>query len=508
MNIVHDPFQSQGLSDPGRNGAAGRPRTAQAGVGRPVLTIPGRRPSTLQSAPIGPAVSSRALRAFLAASIGQVPRVLDAEPAAATRRHHALLERGEGAGGAVIAVAAAVLDAPGPVDFRGGRLDIDCERGGRQHGEPDAGDDHGRPRNPPRRFEHRVRIVVPAPIRRHCDPPITSTAVAHCDKQGHLCGRTQMSRLRLRRGLAATLSLMLLHGVAVAEDALKIAVGQRGGWEQCVSELGQNAGIFKKHGLTLDVLYTQGSGETIQIVLSGSVDIGIGPGTHAVFGAFAKGAPIRMIGASFTGARDQLYYVRADSAIRGMKDAEGKSIGISTSGSSSHMLALALAKHFGVSLVPQATGNYASTLTQVMTKQVDIGFAQAPFALDAVEDGRIRLVAKGADIPEVQNQTIRAWIAHTNTFERRRDALARYVKAYRETLDWLYASPDAIKAYAAWSGLGDRLARQAPDFITKDSIDPVRIVGLEDMMGDAVKFKYIPAPLTGEQLATLVQVPK
>ena len=172
------------------------------------------------------------------------------------------------------------------------------------------------------------------------------------------------------------------------------------------------------------------------------------------------------------------------------------------------MLALALGKHFGVSLVPQATGNYSSTLTQVMTKQVDIGFAQAPFALDAVEDGRIRLVAKGADIPEVQNQTIRAWIAHGNTFERRRDALARYVKAYRETLDWLYASPDAVKAYAAWSGLGERLARQAPDFITKDSIDPVRIVGLEDMMGDAVKFKYIPAPLTGEQLATLVQVPK
>ena len=46
------------------------------------------------------------------------------------------------------------------------------------------------------------------------------------------------------------------------------------------------------------------------------------------------------------------------------------------------------------------------------------------------------------------------------------------------------------------------------DFITKDSIDPVRIIGLEDMMGDAVKFKYIPAPLTGEQLVTLVQVPK
>jgi NitT/TauT family transport system substrate-binding protein len=316
-----------------------------------------------------------------------------------------------------------------------------------------------------------------------------------------------MSPSLLRRSLT-TLWLLLLTCAAAAQDALKVAIGQRGGWEQCVSELGQNAGIFEKHGLALDVLYTQGSGETIQSVLSGSLDIGIGPGTHAVFGAFAKGAPIRMIGASFTGARDQLYYVRGDSPIRGMKDADGKTIGISTTGSSSHMLALALAKHFGITLVPQATGNYSATLTQVMTKQVDIGFAQAPFALDAVEDGRIRLLARGADMPEVQNQSIRAWIAHAATLERRKDALARYVTAYRETLDWLYSSPDAIKAYAAWSGLAERLARQAPDFITKDSIDPIRIVGLEDMMADAVKFKYIPAPLTREQLATLVQVPR
>ncbi len=68
-------------------------------------------PGRPQSAPLGPVASSGALRAFLAAAIGQVPRILDAEPAAATRRHHALLERGEGAGGAVVAVVAALLDA-------------------------------------------------------------------------------------------------------------------------------------------------------------------------------------------------------------------------------------------------------------------------------------------------------------------------------------------------------------------------------------------------------------
>ena len=52
------------------------------------------------------------------------------------------------------------------------------------------------------------------------------------------------------------------------------------------------------------------------------------------------------------------------------------------------------------------------------------------------------------------------------------------------------------------------LAKQTPVFITRDSLDPIRIVGLEDMMVDAVKFKYIPAPLSTEQLAALVQVPR
>src|SRR3569832_354825 len=118
--------------------------------------------------------------------------------------------------------------------------------------------------------------------------------------------------------LAALLAAAFGHG-AFADDSLKIAIGQRGGWEQSVSELGQNKGIFKKQGLVLDLFYTQGSAETLQSVISNSVDIGIGLGTHAMLGAFVKGAPIRGIGGSFTSADEQFYYVPADSAVRTMK---------------------------------------------------------------------------------------------------------------------------------------------------------------------------------------------
>ena len=136
-----------------------------------------------------------------------------------------------------------------------------------------------------------------------------------------------------RIALAIAAVLASVSGAAAAEDALKIAIGQRGGWEQCVSELGQNHGIFKRHGLALDLLYTQGSGETLQSVISASVDIGIGTGTHALLGAYAKGAPVRAIGSSFTSADDQFYYVAADSTLHDMKEADGRTIAISTTGS-------------------------------------------------------------------------------------------------------------------------------------------------------------------------------
>src|SRR2546423_14748586 len=110
-----------------------------------------------------------------------------------------------------------------------------------------------------------------------------------------------MVRALLRHGLAAALLLAAVHSSS-AEDALKIAIGQRGGWEQCVSEVGQNNGFFKKHGLVLEILYTQGSAETLQSVISDSIDVGIGLGTHAMLGAFLKGAPVRAIGGSFTSA--------------------------------------------------------------------------------------------------------------------------------------------------------------------------------------------------------------
>ena len=243
--------------------------------------------------------------------------------------------------------------------------------------------------------------------------------------------------------LVSWLRLLLLGALAVstagaiAEDTLKLAIGQRGNWENAAPELGQKAGFFKKHGLTLELLYTQGAGETLQAVISGSVDIGLGVGTAGVMGAFSKGAPVRAIANSTTGADDLFWYVPAASPIRSLKDAAGKTIAYSTTGSSTNLAVLAFMRRFDVAAKPVATGSPASTFTQTMSGQVDIGWSSPPFGVEALQQGRIRIVARESDVPSFRNQTVRLMIANAAVVEQRRDVVNRFLQAYSETLDWM-----------------------------------------------------------------------
>src|ERR1700721_2497405 len=150
------------------------------------------------------------------------------------------------------------------------------------------------------------------------------------------------------REISAALIALAIVATADAADTLKLAVGAPGNWDTCIPAVGERAGIFRKHGLELELLYTQGGGETLQAVISGSVDIGIAAGTGGVLGAFAKGAPLRIIAAGTTGAGDLYWYVPASSPIHSFKELDGKTVGYSTNGASTHTTVLALIKHYGV----------------------------------------------------------------------------------------------------------------------------------------------------------------
>ncbi len=298
---------------------------------------------------------------------------------------------------------------------------------------------------------------------------------------------------------------LLVAGSARA-DELKLAVGQRGAWDTAIAELGNRAGIFKKHGIELQILYTQGGAETQQAVLSRSVDIGVAAGTLGALGVAAKGAPLRIIGGEATGVGELYWYVPMASPIKTVDDMEGHTIGYSTIGSSSHTPLLLLAKEHKLTLKPIATGALAATLTQVMSGQIDIGWAVAPFGLDQV-DKTIRIVARGNDVAATRQLTTRVLIAHAEVLARRKAAIEEFLAAYRETIDWMYAGPEAIKMFAELTGSSEAAAQRTRDeFFTKGALDPSTISGLSEMMADGVQFKFLQAPLTQDQLAQIIQI--
>ena len=306
----------------------------------------------------------------------------------------------------------------------------------------------------------------------------------------------------------AAASVLAVAGSAHAQDKLKLAVGQRGNWDTSVSELGQRAGIFKKHGLELEIVYTQGAGETQQAVISGSVDIGVAVGVMGVLSAYSKGAPVRVIGAETTGAGDLYWYVKADSPIKTLKDTEGKTLSYSTNGSSTHGIVTAFMKQYDLKAKPTSTGGPPGTLTQVMSGQIDVGWSAPPFGLDQLDAKQIRIIASGNDAAVFKGQTVRLLVTTAPVLAARKAVIDRYMKAYRETIDWLYGNPEALKVYSQWLNISEAKAKRTrDDFFPKPAINPDKVIGLDTIVKDAVDLKFTATQLTKDQLAELIQIP-
>jgi len=216
---------------------------------------------------------------------------------------------------------------------------------------------------------------------------------------------------------------------------------------------------------------------------------------------------VRIIGAQATGAADY-WYAPASSPVTTPQHTADKTIAFSTRGSSTNSIVLAFMKEFDLKAKPTPTGNPASTLTAVMTDQVDVGWASPPFGLKEIEESRIRVVARATDASIVKGQTIRVIVANADALAKRKDVIARFMQAYREAIDYMYSdNPQVIKDYAEFVQVPEPLAKRVrDDFFPKSLLWPDEIKGLDTLMPEAVSLKFIAEPLTQAQLGELIQI--
>jgi len=305
--------------------------------------------------------------------------------------------------------------------------------------------------------------------------------------------------------------LALLLGLVVAglssganAETLRVAVAQRGFWNSTFVDIADKQGFFKDEGLSIEVLYTEGGASTLTPLIAGSIDVAMSNGILGVIAAYAKGAPVRIITAEGTGAAEAFWYAKTESGIKSLKDTDGKTVAFSSPGSSTNLVLLQLVKAAGVAPKMVPTGGLPATYTQVMTGQIDVGWAVPPFKLEDLQQKKIQIIARGSDVAAVQAQTIRVNVANANTLKTKRDAFKKYVHALSRAIDWAYSSPDALPNYAAIAKVPvDQAKMTRDDFFPKASLQLKEVKSLDVTLQQALDFKYITKPMTKEDVAPL-----
>src|SRR5262249_42085287 len=150
------------------------------------------------------------------------------------------------------------------------------------------------------------------------------------------------SRLALTLSILAALAGAIPASPAHAETTLRVGKAQAENFTFIPADVGAETGIFKKHGLAIEIVNFTGSARLQQGLAANGVDIGLASGPELAF--IAKGAPVHavaaMADAPFVGNIVSL----KDGPVRTVDDLKGRLVSVSSAGSLSEWLVRELSR--------------------------------------------------------------------------------------------------------------------------------------------------------------------
>jgi NitT/TauT family transport system substrate-binding protein len=276
--------------------------------------------------------------------------------------------------------------------------------------------------------------------------------------------------------------------------------------------IAQEKGFYRENNLDVDAVFTRGGGENVQAVVSGDAQIGLGTGTLSVISAFVKKAPIKIAGAEITGM-DAFWYVQANTTMRKLEDLAGKKIAYSRPGASSHMAVLAIADQIKAKGLkpaePISLGGIPEVYTALRVGQTDAGWSVAPFQLDLVEKGELRVVVKGDEIAAMRDITPRVHFVNTEFAAKNPDVVRGFFRAQQKALDYMFErKEDAAKIWIRRAEMKypEAAVLKTWDYYSRAAMTLKPIRGLQSIIDDGIRNKSLNAPLTQAEINALVDL--
>ncbi len=271
----------------------------------------------------------------------------------------------------------------------------------------------------------------------------------------------------------------------------------------------QDQGFYEEDGLQVEATFTGGGAETVQAVVSGSADIATETSAAAAIGSFAQGAPIKIVSASTTGL-DLFLFAEADSPYSSPEDLAGQTAGYSSTGSSSHIMGLALSDRLvdqGLEPIQdEAVGGPSDNYTAVTTGKIASGWSQPPFFLEEVDNEELQIVALGSQIGEYEDVAVRVNIANSDFVEESPETVRTFLEAQQRTWDWIFDNQEeAVRIWreAADLELSEEVLLRSFDFYDREDMRLAPLGGQETLIEDAQRFGFLEEDLSEEQINEL-----
>ena len=232
--------------------------------------------------------------------------------------------------------------------------------------------------------------------------------------------------------------LLLGSGVACAQepshlDPLRVGKGFPSLFQFTPVDVGVEEGIFKKHGLDVQVSAFAGDAKLQQAFAASAIDLGIGSGPGMAF--IAKGSPTLGVAEEAGPPLGITLSVLASGPLKSIADLRGKIASISSVGSQTEWMVRELSRRQGWGpdgIKMTALGDVPAQLSALRTHQVDMVPFDITTAYQLDATGEVRILLKFGDV--VKDYVNHVIFASNDVIAKHPDDVRKFLAGWFETI--------------------------------------------------------------------------
>ena len=312
------------------------------------------------------------------------------------------------------------------------------------------------------------------------------------------------------RTMLALLAAAVLVATSASADTLRVGKAGREAFSFVPVDIGVRTGIFKQHGLDIEIANFGGDAKLQQAMAADGIDIALGSGPGLAF--IVKGSPVKGIAAMAGPPLLFALVARNDDTIKTVDDLKGRKVGVSTVGSVTSWLISEVSRQRGwgfdgITQVP--IGENAARVAAVRSKALDGCIVDIASAINYVHKGDGKILLRFNDL--VKDFILHVIFATDKAVAEKPDALRGFLKGWFETIAFMRKDkPRSVEIAAQVMGTDAATAAAIydelmPMFSDTGRFDPKALAVLRRSF---VEMKTLPAEPDMSKLYTEAFLPK